>query len=215
MMEKGNMRLTATMNNMAIPFWNYSRWICYLQNHMPHRVEDFAKSFSENQVHAKSWLVERLILHPIADVKNKEVWILGSWYGTILIPLLYRKIPNIKTIHLVDYDAETLDLAKRIFRDYNIKTHQYDINFDYPKIKGDLIINTSCEHMWPMKDYNFNGLCVFQSNNFREDTAHINCVDSLDEFIGQSGLSQIDYKGETQFHKYDDIHKRFMVIGKQ
>jgi len=209
------MHLTSTMEKIPIPFWEWSRWIAWLNNHMPHRVEDFAKSFSENQFYAKSWLVENLMMHNICSVKDKEVWILGSWYGTILVPLLYRKIPNIKTVHLVDYDAETLDLAKRIFRNYNIKIHQYDINFDYPKIKGDLIINTSCEHMWPMKDYNFDGLCVFQSNNFREDTSHINCVDSLDEFIAQSGLSQIDYKGEIQFHKYDDIHKRFMVIGKK
>lgn len=209
------MRLTTTMNNMAIPFWTYSRWICYLQNHMPHRVEDFAKSFSENQIYAKSWLVEQLMLHPIAGVKNKEVWILGSWYGTILVPLLMRKLPNIYKIHLVDYDAECLEIASGLFRDYNIKTHQYDINFDYPKIKGDLIINTSCEHMWPMKDYNFEGLCAYQSNNFKDEAAHINCVDSIDELINQSGLSQIDYKGEIPFHKYDDHHKRYMVIGRR
>ena len=97
------MALTNTMEKFPIPFWEYSRWICYLSNHMPYRVEDFAKSFSENQIYAKSWLVERLMMHPVASNKDKEIWILGSWYGTILVPLLHNKIGNIKKIHLVDY----------------------------------------------------------------------------------------------------------------
>lgn len=215
MMGKENMDLTNTMKRIPIPFWEWTRIIHLLYHDYPHRVKDFSQSFSKNQVYAKSWLVERLMMHSICNVKDKEVWILGSWYGTILIYLLYNKIPNIKTIHLVDYDMEALKIANDLFRDYNIKTHHYDINFDWPKIKGDIIINTSCEHMWPMKDYNFNGLCVFQSNNFREEPAHINCVDSLEEFVKQTGINQIDYKGEIDFHEYDNYHKRYMIIGRK
>jgi hypothetical protein len=214
-MEKEKMDLTSTMKKSAIPFWEWNDWLFYIKNNFPYRLEDFIRSFSENQVYAKTWLIEQLIMHPICDVKDKEVWVLGSWYGTILVHLLIKKIPNIKTIHLVDYDKEALDIAGGMFKEYNVQLHHYDINFDWPKIEGDLIINTSCEHMWPMKDYPFKGLCVFQSNNFKEEQAHINCVDSLEEFVEQTGIKEIDYKGEIQFHKWDEHHKRYMVIGKK
>jgi len=207
------MVLTQTMKSSAIPFWEWSRWICYLNNNYPYRVEDFAKSFSENQMSAKSWLVEHLQLHPISAQQNLEIWILGSWYGTILVPLLHKRL-NVSRIHLVDYDSETLEIAKGIFKEYSIRTHCIDINFDMPPVEADIIINTSCEHMMPMRDYKFSGLKVFQSNNFYDDLAHINCVDSLDSFIKQSGIQKIDYKGEKQFHRYDEIHKRYMVIGR-
>ncbi len=45
--------------------------------------------------------------------------------------------------------------------------------------------------------------------------AHINCVDSLEEFIEQTGIQDIYYSGEIPFHTYDDHHKRYMVIGER
>lgn len=201
------------MKQCPIKFWEWTNTFLFISQNYPHRMKDFAKSFSENQIYAKSWLVETLQMHSISDVKDKEIYILGSWYGTLLVPLLTKKIPHIKTIHLVDYDDEALVIAKNLFP--NVQTMQCDINFDLPDlIEADIIINTSCEHMLPMKDFNFNGLCIFQSNNFTPEKSHINCVDTLDEFIEQSGLTEIDFKGEIPFHRYDDEYKRFMVIGK-
>jgi hypothetical protein len=69
--------------------------------------------------------------------------------------------------------------------------------------------------MYPMKNFNLKGLCVLQSNNFREDVSHINCVDNLEEFKEQSGLTQIDYEGEIPFHHLKDNYKRFMLIGRK
>lgn len=211
---------TSTMNKMPIKFWEWNNALKFIHSEYPYRLHDFIQSMSENQVSAKSWMIERLMVHPISSKKEKEIWVLGSWYGTIIIHLLLNKIPDINKINLVDYDEEALYICRRMFKDYRglniLETHHYDINFDWPKIQGDLVINTSCEHMWPMKDYDFgDAVCAFQSNNFMEEPAHINCVNSEDELVEQSGLSQIDYKGTIPFHKYDDHHKRFMVIGKK
>lgn len=203
--------LTQTLKNFPIPAYEWSGWSQMIMAKYPHRTKDFIKSYSENQLSAKSWLTEHLKIQFIADNENKEVWILGSWYGTILVPLVRSVLKNPK-IHLVDYDKETLSIAKQIH--YDITTHKIDVTFDLPKIDTDIIINTSCEHMYPMKDINMKGFCFYQSNNFRNDNAHINCVDSKEELAEQSGI-QNPKMFEMQFHKYDTDHKRFMVYGQR
>ena len=81
-------------------------------------------------------------------------------------------------------------------------------------ISYDCIINTSCEHMWHMKDINFEGLCAFQSNDFTQEDAHVNCVHSLEEFKEQTAITDVYYQGEKPFDDYNDC-KRFMIIGRQ
>jgi len=51
---------------------------------------------------------------------------------------------------------------------------------------------------------------VLQSNNYREITQHINCVDTVEDFANQyvSKLRNIKFY-EKDFSKY----KRFMIIG--
>jgi len=203
--------LTYTMKKMEYPTYRLSDWTLKIKSTWPHRLEDFIKSYSENQFAAKSWLVEHLKIHTIADNKNKEVWILGSWYGTILVPLIQRTLIN-PTIHMVDYDSENLEVARLFHKD--VITHCLDVTFDLPELDTDIIINTSCEHMYPMKDIPMHGLCFYHSNNFREDLAHINCVDSVEELAEQSGIENPEMH-EMLFHRYDDHHKRYMVIGRR
>lgn len=205
---------THTMKKFPISVWDWSDTLRYIVDKYPYRVKDFAQSISENQFVAKTWLIEQLMMHKVADKKDKKIWIIGSWYGTILVPLLYKNLISISEINLVDYDNESLFVAMHLFGT-SIKTHCLDANFDLPDIEADIIINTSCEHMYPMKDYNFKGLCVFQSNNFDKESAHINCVNNLQEFKDQAGLNKIDYEGEIKFHRHDDNYKRFMLIGEK
>jgi hypothetical protein len=81
----------------------------------------------------------------------------------------------------------------------------------------DLIINTSCEHMFPMWKFRelnpqmLDRLFILQSTNAREFEDHINCVDSEDELIDQAMLGTILYKGRK---KLSNGMTRFMVIGK-
>lgn len=199
------------MRKFPIPAYRWSDWTMKIMSDYPHRGVDFIKSYSENQLSAKSWLVEHLKLHTITNPDNREVWILGSWYGTVLVPLI-RSVLNNTTLHLVDYDPETLAVARTIHPD--IFTHAIDVTFDLPHLDTDIIINTSCEHMYPMKDIPMKGLCFYQSNNFKEDIAHINCVDSVEEFAEQSGIKDPEMY-TMDFHRYDDHHKRYMVIGQR
>lgn len=203
--------ITHTMKKFPIPAYKWSEWTLFVMDKFPYRTADFIKSYSENQLMSKSWLVEHMKMQFINDNKDKEIWILGSWYGTLLVPLIRKEFVNSK-IHLVDYDKDNLIVAKLIHG--NIETHCLDVTFDLPEIETDIIINTSCEHMYPMKEIPMKGYCFYQSNNFREDAAHINCVDTKEEFAEQTGIENPTVL-ETQFHKYDEHHKRFMVHGKR
>ena len=81
----------------------------------------------------------------------------------------------------------------------------------------DLVINTSCEHMFDMKamkNKHFDTtrpLFVLQSTNDDQYDDHINCVSSADELAEQGGLVHIDYSGSKQL---SNGMTRFMVIGR-
>ncbi len=215
-MEKIKMSLpTYSMKRNIIPYWTFSKLYFSAEYRYPHRVNDVVKSFVQNQIHAKTWLVENLAMY---HKECKNVWVLGSWYGNIIVPLLnhYLKEPF---INLVEYDKEALELSRIYCFKYlgakNIGYHNLDVNFDLQDLEADIIINTSCEHMLPMKEFNHKGLCAYQSNNYSKDQSHINCVESLEEFIEQCDFKKILFSGETQYHEYDDEYKRFMIIGER
>lgn len=206
---------TFTMDKFPIPVWEWSRVMQWVNYKWPHRVEDFAKSYSRNQFYAKTWLVECLDMIDY-DINHKtNIWLLGGWYGTLLVPLLQQKYKIGRKIHLVDFDKEALEIAHYL-HGHHIQTHHLDCNFEWERIekcKADILINTSCEHMYPMTDLKTDALCVFQSTNFKDDHAHINPVDTLGDFINQCNFKETLFSGDKMFHDYDDEHKRFMVIG--
>ena len=79
----------------------------------------------------------------------------------------------------------------------------------------DLIINTSCEHMYPMKKIkelnpDLKAWFVLQSTNENKFEDHINCVNSTKELAEQGGLKQVLYEGQLTL---DNGMTRFMVIG--
>ena len=79
--------------------------------------------------------------------------------------------------------------------------------------KSDLIINTSCEHMRPMKELNLNTKAYFayQSNNMLSIEGHINCVYDSDDFKKQlPDNTKVMIEDEIK----DDRGTRFLLIGK-
>ena len=86
----------------------------------------------------------------------------------------------------------------------------------------DLFINTSCEHMKPMKEWgpapimknpklSSNCYFAFQSNNMFGIEGHLNCVNSLQEFKDQMpDNAKVLYRG----HIEDSRGHRFTLIGK-
>jgi len=214
------MRETYTMQNMILPVWEWGDALDFIAHQYPHRYRDFASSIRKNQWISKTWLVEHL--STINDKENPVIWVLGSWYGTVIVPLLFNKIPNIKEIHLFDYDEEVFKICHLIHSKWGNKIHRHcaDINFmlhpDDKLTRPDIAINTSCEHMWPMRDFKVKHkdvLWAVQSNNYEPEPAHINCVQSAKELTEQSGISFVEYEGEIKFHDADDDYKRFMSIG--
>ena len=77
-----------------------------------------------------------------------------------------------------------------------------------------LIINTSCEHMQPMKNLpilnNINSYFAFQSNNMFDIETHTNCVNNIEEFKKQLP-SKAKILIEDQIE--EDRGIRFTLIG--
>jgi microcystin degradation protein MlrC len=81
--------------------------------------------------------------------------------------------------------------------------------------RADIVINTSCEHItqeqyvqWLSHIPNTTTIVV-QSNNYFDCSEHINCSNSLEEFVDKSNLT-VEYKGVYLTEKYS----RYMIIGK-
>lgn len=199
----------------------------------PELAHDIIDSFSENQFASKRALINVVDELRILD-KESTVVIWGSWYGSILIPMLADKV---KKIVCIDLDPIPLQLSKnRLFPEYaNVEYICADVfkNWRNIYLKPDLIINTSCEHMPPMKEWKWFGsgaletdinksmfktpklsnncYFVFQSNNMFGIEGHINCVNSLEEFKSQlPERARVLYQEEIE----DTRGTRYMLVGK-
>ena len=174
---------------------------------------DLLDSFSPNQFKSK----ERLIKH-IRDQlilkTNSEIVIFGGWYGSILIPAF----KEVKRITLIDKDKDVISIAKnRLFNHYKNVDFICDDVFkwapDSSRIKKtDLIINTSCEHMPPMKELELdtNAYFAYQSNNMLSIEGHINCTYDLNDFKRQlPDNAKVLIEDEIK----DDRGTRFLLVG--
>ena len=176
---------------------------------------DLLDSYSFNQFKSKEVLINHIKKLNILN-KESNISILGSWYGSILIPAF----KNVKSITLIDLDDKVIRIAKqRLFNHYtntdfitadvfNLGKHSYRIE------KSNLIINTSCEHMRPMKELktlkNSKSYFAFQSNNMSYIKDHVNCVNSIEEFKKQMPENS---KILIEDHIKDDRGTRFLLIG--
>lgn len=178
-----------------------------------YKFKDYSECIFDTQIRSKSWLVDNLVdCVNVADVKRISV--LASWYGIVAVPMLHRKFPE-AIIDLYDIDEYTMDISSHIFND-NDKVNVYckDVIFDDIELKGDVIINCSCEHMYDMKDIvnqHRGKVFVLQSNDNRNvKWLHINCVDTTEELVKQADIKEVLYEGIIQVHR----NNRIMVIGK-
>jgi len=182
---------------------------------------DLLDSYSLNQFKSKENLLQHISK---LELINPNITIFGSWYGSILIPAL---VDNAKHITCIDIDERVISVAKnRLFKQYkNIDFIVGDVfEFRDQYKTTDLFINTSCEHMLPMKEWgpwpkyknpwwsrvsptHF----AFQSNNMIDIPTHINCVNSIDEFRDQlPNNAQVIFEDEVE----DDRGTRYTLIGK-
>lgn len=195
---------------------------------------DILDSFSDNQIAAKTSLIESIKFLKVLN-KDSTVIIWGSWYGSILVPLLANQV---KKIICLDLDSFPVKIGKKKFFHHldNVDFQCVDIFEKYLNVykEANLIINTSCEHMNPMKDWKwfqkgalstdsqykhkfsspkFSDDCwfAFQSNDMFGIEGHINCVNNLQEFKEQlPERAEVRYADEVE----DTRGTRFMVVGK-
>lgn len=200
----------------------------------PELEDDLLDSFSNNQFASKGALIDAVNKLNILDNESTVV-IWGSWYGSILIPSLADKIKKLVSI---DLDNAPLQIAKnRLFKKFKNVDYICDDIFKTCRkkyLETNLIINTSCEHMLPMKNWPWfslgaiqgdskqdaiyktpvlssNCYFAFQSNNMFGIEGHINCVNSLDEFKDQMpSRATILYEEEVK----DTRGTRYMLVGK-
>lgn len=198
---------TYSQKNQIFPVWEWSHALEYITHSFPWRYRDFALANTERQYRHKCNLIENLSLCADPD-KGMTFWILGSWYGHIIIPLIAHYFPKIKNIIAFDFDDEVHELCWLFNKRLNDKIirEKCDVNFDllfgksgwfedeYPP---DIIINTACEHMYYMKHLELkhtNPILGFQTNNYDLEDAHVNCCNTLEEFKTQSGINKVFYK---------------------
>ena len=185
---------------------------------------DLLDSFSPNQFKSKENLINHINDLNILN-KDSEIVIFGSWYGSILIPAFYNEV---KKITAIDLDPKVMNIAKnRLFNHYkNVDFICDDVfnKFRDQYISCDLFINTSCEHMKPMKEWGSAptyknpwwdrvspAYFAFQSNNMLKIEDHINCVYDLDDFKKQlPDNAKVLIEDEIK----DERGTRFTLIGK-
>jgi hypothetical protein len=201
------------------------------------RQKDVLDSFSSNQFLSKLNLIDHIKSLNFLD-KDSEIVIMGSWYGSILIPAFYNEV---KKITCIDVDSDVIYRAKyELFKGFDVDFITDDVFETYRDQYKDttLFINTSCEHMRPMKEWGPEGprskfrdnkfgvpqtyktalwkkvspaYFAFQSNAMFDIPTHINCVNTLQEFKDQlPENSEILIEDEIP----DERGTRFTLIGK-
>lgn len=183
------------------------------------RSFDIINSLNDNQIASKEHLTKAII--PILkDIKNlKHIAILGSWYG--LLGVMLRQHLN-DDVHIcnIDTDASTKEIGQLLFNHNKNKFYiddAVDHMFSQGKNKYQLIINTSCEHMeqddvllmrYRKTD---DAVICFQSNNYFAIDGHINCSNSLEEFVEGLKLNNILHASALKIEKNN--YERYTVIG--
>ena len=179
------------------------------QSNNPMRTLD---AFWRGQIQSKEWLIgalEEIILNPVS------IDIHGGWVG-LLASLLFQSKLSVKNIRSVDIDPlceHTANTMNQIeFEQGRFKA--VTGNMVNMRSDSDILINTSCEHI-TQNEYDIwssgirhNTIVVLQSNNYNIPE-HIRTANSLDEFVSQSNLKNILFKGELKLPLYD----RYMIIG--
>ena len=217
------------VSNQSVDYTTIDNVMQTIHEHVD-RKDDILDSFSSNQCRSKSALLNAVDKLDILDA-NSTVVIWGGWYGSILIPHLANKV---KKIINIDQDDEATKISKKFFSNFENVDYICDDIFASCRKQyreTNLIINTSCEHMLPMKDWPWFGpgavkednipgkdpkissncYFAFQSNNMFDIEGHINCVNSIDEFKDQlPERAEVLYEEEIE----DTRGTRYMLVGK-
>ena len=191
---------------------DWSRTAEIVAEDYPWLLNRTSMSMRKTQLNSKLWLGDELEGQELGKVA-----VLGGWFCHYLTEIL---IGCLGAEHVTNYDIDPDAIAlsrstMHVTKPLICIMRKFAIPF-LAKIKGDYdtIVNTSCEHMFPMKkivDQHKGKLFVLQSSADRSYKDHINCVDNEFQLIEQSGLTDIVYAGQLEV---SSTNTRIMVIGR-
>ena len=194
---------------------NWSRAWTETQKQRPWQFKRLTSSSTTSQLQGKLWLINEL---QKLDLKFTKVCLVGGWFAQLITPLLFDNF-IVDIIHNYDIDEDAQLISYKFNRRYKevgkYKAIRTNTLIHPLKEEYDLVINTSCEHMYPMKKFRelnpeLKSWFVLQSTNETKFDDHINCVNSTKELAEQGELKQILYEGQLTL---DNGMTRFMVIG--
>jgi len=188
-------------------------WMCAIrESNNPMRTLD---AFWSGQLKSKKWLIRNLTPY-VDDFVSVDIH--GGWVGVLASLMFQSEIgPSYRYIRSVDIDPLCEHVAtmmnKMEEQDGRFKAITGDMcNIT---IHGDIVINTSCEHItqeqyaiW-LNNVPKDSLIVLQSNNYKI-SEHIRTADSLEEFKTQCNIN-VSWAGELEL----PLYKRWMVIGRK
>lgn len=178
------------------------------QSPTPLRTMD---AFWSGQIQSKEWLIEKL--EPFVT-KPSRIDIHGGWVGVLASMIFQSNIPA-KYICSVDVDPTCEPIATMMNKIEEMDGKFRAITGDMCSvpISGNVIINTSCEHV-TQQQYNVwlkrlpkDSIIVVQSNDYAIPE-HVRIAKTLEEFQEQCHLN-ILWSGclKTQ------LYTRWMIIG--
>jgi hypothetical protein len=179
-------------------------------------------ALSRNQIKSKLWLIEKLAeqkLIPkqrsITEAENTTL-VVGGWVG--MLPFLTSMTgKNLDSVINMDIDTSVHSAAHELNAGThaNFKNSGADVrSADLAKYKKLIVIDTIVEHFenhgeW-VSTLPTGTTVVLQGNDMFDVPDHVNCHESLEEFIGSCGLNTILWSGELNLYKCT----RYMAIGK-
>lgn len=179
-------------------------------------------ALSRNQVKSKLWLIEKLAQvnvvpksRSITDVETSTL-VVGGWVGMIpfLASMLEKNLDSVTNVD-IDKTVHSAALELNTGTHYNFKNSGTDVRtIDLKKYKKLLIIDTIVEHFedhgdW-VKTLPKGTTVILQGNDMFDVPDHVNCHNSLEEFLASCGLNTILWAGELNLYKCT----RYMAIGK-
>ena len=194
---------------------NWSRAWHETQKQRPWAMNRIINAYTESQMESKLWLITELMS---VDISSKNVALLGGWFAHIITTLLMDEV-NVDTVTNFEIDQDAKFISYKFNRRYkpNYKAKRKNITISSLNENFDLIINTSCEHMFPMWKFRElnpqlkNSWYVLQSTDDDQYDDHINCVKDEFHLTEQANIVDIKYMGSK---KLSNGMNRFMVIGR-
>ena len=203
---------------------SWKKLIISLHENYPQYRRSIASATSVAQLESKIWVIDEL---NSLNIKPNVVGILGGWYSNFLTPLLLSNL-GVDFVWNFEMDKDSKEISYKFNHSYR-KEKRYECHITNIMFKGickreekygkfDLLINTSCEHMFPMhrfrelnKELSDNTIYVLQSTDDDQYDDHINCVSGPEELAKQANFTELLYSGTKVLNSG---MTRFMVIGK-